>query len=187
MSKIMNLPTQYEWLNSVKGLPKNIALALKEFGVAEIVGKGSNATIMAWRDELNQAGAKISGYSDDDIPWCGLFAAIVTLRRMKVAPEVVKDPLWARNWAKYGDKSPQASLGDVLVFVRNGGGHVAFYVGEDATHYHCLGGNQSNKVCFTRIAISRCIAVRRPPYVTTPKGVKPYRLAPTGKPSKNEA
>lgn len=35
------------------------------------------------------------------------------------------------------------------------GGDVALYVGEDAGAYHCLGGNQSDKVCITRIAKSR--------------------------------
>lgn len=162
-----------------------------EFGVKEVVGKGSAKTIIDWRDELNGAAPAgkplVSGFQDDDIPWCGLFAAIITFRRKKDIAEVVKAPLWARNWAKYGVKSPQAALGDVLVFVRNGGGHVGFYIGEDQTAYHVLGGNQSNKVCFTRIDKARCIAVRRPPYVTLPKAAKPYQLAPTGTVSTNEA
>lgn len=183
----MNLPTQYQWLTSLRGLPNTIKLALAEFGVAEVVGKGSNRTIISWRDELNQAGVKIEGYSGDDIPWCGLFAAIICYRRLKNAAEVVKDPLWARNWAKYGVKAPQAGLGDVLTFVRNGGGHVGFYVGEDSSCYHVLGGNQSNKVCITRVEKSRCIAVRRPPYVTVPAAVKPYSLAASGSISSNEA
>lgn len=37
-------------------------------------------------------------------------------------------------------------LGDVLVFPRGAGGHVAFYVGEDSRHFHILGGNQDNQV-----------------------------------------
>lgn len=187
----MNLPTQYQWLTDLKGLPNTIKFALKEFGVQEVIGKGSNKTILTWRDELNGAAPAgkpiISGFSDDDIPWCGLFAAIVAYRRLKKVNEVVKDPLWARNWSKYGRVSPVASLGDVLVFVRNGGGHVGFYVGEDKTSYHVLGGNQSNKVCFTRILKSRCIAVRRPPYMTLPQAVQRYYLEPTGSVSANEA
>jgi uncharacterized protein (TIGR02594 family) len=183
----MNLPAQYAWLSSLKGLPKTVSLGLAEFGIAEVVGKGSNRTIISWRDELNQAGVKISGYSDDDIAWCGLFAAIITYRRMKNAAEVVKDPLWAQNWAKYGVKATKAMLGDILVFVRKGGGHVGIYIGEDDSCYHVLGGNQSNKVCITRILKSRCIAVRRPPYVVVPKSVKPFYLSPEGSISRNEA
>lgn len=183
----MSLPEQYKWLESVKGLPKTIQLALKELGIAEVVGKGSNRTIIAWRDELNLAGVKIDGYSDDDIPWCGLFVAVITYRRMRIPREPVKDPLWALNWAKYGVKSPQAALGDVLVFKRPSGGHVGFYVGEDATAYHVLGGNQGNRVSIVRIAKDRCVAVRRPYYISTPAGVKPFHLSASGQISTNEA
>jgi uncharacterized protein (TIGR02594 family) len=183
----MNLPTQYQWLTELRDLPNTIKLALVEYGVQELVGRGSNKTIIAWRDELNLAGVKIKDYSDDDIAWCGLFAAIICYRRKGIAEEVIKDPLWARNFAKYGVKSPQASLGDVLVFVRPEGGHVGFYVGEDSTCYHVLGGNQGNKVSIARVLKSRCIAVRRPPYVTVPKAVKPYHLASSGTISNNEA
>jgi uncharacterized protein (TIGR02594 family) len=182
-----SLPDKYSWLLKTKGLPNTIKLALNEYGTAEVVGKGSNRTIIGWRDELNQAGVNITGYSDDDVPWCGLFAAIICYRRLKKPEEVVKSPLWARNWAKYGIKSPQPSLGDVLVFSRGSSGHVGFYVAEDDTAYHVLGGNQSNKVNITRVAKDRLIACRRPPYVTTPAATKPYKVSASGKLSSNEA
>jgi uncharacterized protein (TIGR02594 family) len=181
------LPPQYQWLHKVNGLPRTIAECIKLHGVQEVVGKGSNKTIIGWRDELNQAGAKISGYSDDDIAWCGLFSAIVAYRRMNRAEEVVKDPLWARNWLKYGTKSKTAMLGDVLVFSRGNGGHVGFYVAEDNACYHVFGGNQSNRVSITRIAKNRLLGVRSPQYATIPKGVKQYRVAPSGSISTNEA
>lgn len=180
----MTLPANYAWLNTVGVLPRTIQEGLKLLGVAEVVGKGSNKTIIGWRDELNQAGVKITGYSDDDIPWCGLFAAIVVHRAAK---RVVEGPLWARAWAKFGVETREPSLGDVLVFARNGGGHVGFYVGEDATCYHVLGGNQGNRVSITRVEKSRCIASRRPLYNVKPDSVRPYRLASTGAVSKNEA
>lgn len=187
----MTLPSQYQWLESLKGLPNTIKEALKLYGAQEVVGKGSNATIIGWRDELNGAAPAgkpiVSGYSDDDIPWCGLLAAIVAYRRMKRIEEVVKEPLWARNWARYGVKADRPMLGDILVFKRGDGGHVGFYVGEDASCFHVLGGNQSNKVCITRIEKTRCIAARRPPYATVPKAVKPYFLSASGGVSKNES
>lgn len=183
----MNLPTNYQWLTKIDPLPRTISEALKLYGVQEVVGRGSNKTILAWRDELNQNGVIISGYSDDDIAWCGLYAAIVTYRRNGKADEVVKDPLWARNWAKYGVSAKKAALGDVLVFSRNGGGHVAFYIAEDATAYHVLGGNQSNKSCITRVAKDRCIAIRRPRYENQPDSVKAYFVVASGGLSQNEA
>ncbi len=182
----MKLPPNYEWLGALGTLPRCIQEGLKLHGVAEVVGKGSNATIIGWRDELNQNGVKIAGYSDDDIPWCGLYAAIVVFRA-RGAAEVVKEPLWALNWAKYGTKSPQPALGDILAFKRPSGGHVGFYIAEDATCYHVLGGNQSNRVSITRVEKARCQAVRRPPYRNQPASVKPYHVKANGAVSQNEA
>ena len=185
------LPPQYQWLHKVNGLPRTIAECIKLHGVQEVVGKGSNATIISWRDELNGATMNgkpiVVGFSDDDIAWCGLKAAIVAYRRMKRIEEVVKNPLWARNWLNYGTKVNTAMLGDCLVFERGKGGHVAWYVGEDKTTYHIFGGNQSNRVSITRIAKSRLLGIRRPKYATAPKGMKPYHLAATGVISTNEA
>lgn len=179
----MDYPKGYEWLGTLGQLPKTITEGLYLIGVHEVVGRGSNKTIIAWRDQLNQAGVKIVGYSDDDIPWCGLFAAIVAHRAGKTVPD---SPLWARNWTHFGDGVNQPFLGDVLVFSRGGAGHVGFYVAEDATAYHVLGGNQSNRVSITRIAKDRCIAVRRPRYINRPDSAKPYYVASSGALSENE-
>ena len=183
----MKVIPKYEWVNKLSDLPNTIKLSFAEYGVQEVIGKGSNKTILSWRDELNLAGVKVMGFSDDSIPWCGLFAAIICYRRLKKPEEVVKDPLWARNWAKYGTKSSKPGLGDILVFSRGSGGHVGFYVAEDSTAYHVIGGNQSDKVCITRIAKDRLIAARRPPYVVVPAAVRSYRVKSTGTLSTNEA
>lgn len=99
----------------------------------------------------------------------------------------VKQPLWALNWATFGVGTKQPMLGDVLVFKRPSGGHVAIYVGEDKTHYPCLGGNQSDSVCITRIEKTRLHAARRPDYTTMPANVRKVALAAVGAISKNEA
>lgn len=183
----MNIPKGYEWLGNVGVLPKTISLGLDLLGTAEVVGRGSNKTILNWRDTLNQNGVVISGYSDDDIPWCGLFVAWVTYLRRSKAKDVVSAPLWALNWSTYGTPTQVPMLGDVLVFKRKAGGHVGFYIGEDRMCYHVLGGNQGNTVSITRIAKSRCVAARRPHYVVRPACVKPYLLAASGTVSNNEA
>lgn len=179
------LPAAYAWLGTIGLLPRTISEGIALLGVAEVVGKGSNRTILAWRDELNAAGVKIERYSDDDIPWCGLFAAIVAHRAGKAVPA---SPLWARNWTKFGEVAVEAALGDVLVFERpGGGGHVGFYVAEDGEAFHVLGGNQGNRVSIARIAKARCIAHRRPVYRLPPASVTPRRVSATGKLSTNEA
>jgi len=181
------IPEQYQWLEKLRCLPMTIRLGLDQYGVQEIIGSGSSRTILAWRDELNLAGVKIAGFSDDSIPWCGLFAAVICFRRVRNPAEVVKSPLWARSWISYGRSAPAPALGDVLVFSRGTGGHVGFYAGEDATAFHVLGGNQSDKVCITRIAKSRLLAARRPPYKTQPQAVRPYQVASSGALSTNES
>ena len=180
----MKFPLKYEWLANIGQLPRTIANGLALHGTAEIVGRGSNRTIIAWRDELNAAGHKIIGYGDDGIPWCGLFTAYVA---MKAGKTPVESPLWARNWTKFGEPVLEAALGDVLVFSRNSGGHVGFYVAEDATAFHVLGGNQGNRVSIARVAKERCIAIRRPIYNIKPASVKPYKVSAAGKMSSNEA
>ena len=127
----------------------------------------------------------MNGYGSDDVPWCGLFAAYVCL---KAGKPVQQDPLWAQNWAHYASKSPEPSLGDILVFVRPGGGHVGFYVGETADCYLTAGGNTSDQVKIAPIQKARCIAVRRPPMTTPPASMRPYKVAKVGEaPSTNEA
>lgn len=177
------LPSAYAWLDKVSGLPATIREARREFGVIETPGIKSNPLIMGWAKETGLDRT----YSDDSVPWCGLFAAVVAKR---ATWPVVASPLWARNWQHFGRavKTEDAALGDVLVFVRDGGGHVGFYVGEDATAFHVLGGNQSDAVTITRILKSRCIAVRRPVWrVGQPLGVTKRWLKATGAVSTNEA
>lgn len=124
-------------------------------GVRETAGSGNNPVIMGWARALD-----LRSYNADSIPWCGLYMAYVAQR---AGWDPVRDPLWARNWANFGAKSETPSLGDVLVFSRGPAfGHVGIYVGEDATHYHVLGGNQGDRVSIIRIAKARLIAARRP-------------------------
>ncbi|MFJ7441079.1 TIGR02594 family protein [Methylorubrum thiocyanatum] len=175
------LPAPYAWLASEAG-PKVLVEALALFGTRETPGAASNPVILAWARETGLA----RDYTNDGIAWCGLFVAVVTKR---AGFEPVKAPLWARNWGSWGQKADKPSLGDILVFERaGGGGHVGLYVGEDASAYHVLGGNQSDQVCVSRIAKARCIAVRRCPWkLAQPSNVRPVRLAAGGALSTNEA
>ena len=176
----MSLPLEYEWLSKIQVPPKMIAEALKLYGTKETVGDADNPEILNWAKELG-----LNSYLHDSIAWCGLFIAIVAKRAGK---DVVKDPLWAANWLKFGNPANEAMLGDVLVFKRPGGNHVGLYVAEDATTYHVLGGNQSDKVCIARILKSRCRGFRRPIFKTAkPESVKKVIVSSTGIISDNEA
>jgi len=174
------MDSKYNYLKGAVS-PRVIAEAMRYYGINEIKGKAHNQTIMSWAKDVGVE--KV--YTSDEIAWCGLFVAKVVL---KAGFEPVKDPLWALNWNKFGNKSEIPKLGDVLVFKRDGGGHVGFYVAEDANYYHVLGGNQSDSVNITRIAKNRCVGVRRCAWkISQPEAVKKYIVSATGKISTNEA
>ena len=176
----MTLPVQYAWLSGLVP-PKTISEGLKLYGTEEKVGSANNPVILAWAKELGLE----HSYVADSIPWCGLFVALVVER---AGWPVIPQPLWARNWAKWERASPIPGLGDVLVFKRENSGHVAFYVGEDETAFHTLGGNPGDRVSIIRIDKNRLIAARRPVWkIAQPDSVKPYRLAKIGALSQNEA
>lgn len=179
-TRVSKLPKQYQWLEQLDLLPKMVAAALPLVGIKETAGPANTKEIMDW---AAQTGLK-SSYNADLTPWCGLFMAYVAKISGKVVPN---KPLWALNWAKFGQEGGQPELGDVLVFTRKEGGHVGLYIGEDKDCYHVLGGNQSDSVCFTRIAKERLYAVRQPPYNNKPSTAKIYILSPDGEPSGNEA
>jgi len=159
----------------LKGLtaPKVLVEAIALLGVQEFKGTKDCPVILGWAKEVGLE----SVYSHDEIPWCGLFVAIVMHRAGK---PVVKDPLWARNWKNFGNKSDVPSLGDVLVFQRGSAGHVAFYIGEDESHYHILGGNQSDSVCIVRKLKGDLIAARNFYEVAKPANCMPVHLSVVG-------
>jgi uncharacterized protein (TIGR02594 family) len=114
----------------------------------------SNPSIIKWA-----ALAEIPGYTNDDIPWCGLFVAHCFV---ECGVDYVDKPLWARNWAKFGDKLDDPAYGAVMTFTRGSGGHVGFHTGETANHYLILGGNQSNAVNISKIEKSRLLSINWP-------------------------
>lgn len=184
------LPAAYAWLAKEPG-PRLLTEALSLYGVVETPGRASNRTILDWAEEVG--GAVDDVYKADDIPWCGLFAAVVA-KRAGWEVQMPRAPLWALSWAGFGQEArPRPMLGDVLVFVRRTAagaraGHVGFYVGEDREAFHVLGGNQSDAVNIQRIARARLYAARRPAWrVAQPDNVRPVQLSARGRLSSNEA
>jgi len=131
--------------------------ARAQIGTRETPGAGNTPKILEW---ARKVGAKALGipYTADATPWCGLFAAAVVAQCGLRPPAIA---IRAKQWAFWGEPA-KPCVGAVLVFERPGGGHVGFYEAEDETAYHVLGGNQSDSVSVTRIAKSRCVAVRWP-------------------------
>lgn len=177
-----SLPAAYAWLarEAATGHPLMLVEALRLFGTVEVPGAASSPIILGWAKEVGLERV----YTADATAWCGLFLAVVAHRARKTLPN---GPLWALNWGKWGQDGGQPELGDVLVFIRPGGGHVGLYVGEDAHAYHVLGGNQSDAVTIARIGKSRLRACRQLYDIGRPTNVRPIVLGASGALSTDEA
>ena len=145
--------------------PAWLRAARAKLGMREAPGPANSQTILGWAKKL---GTKVLGmvYNADSVPWCGLFVATcIAEAGLAPAPVAVR----AKAWATWGDPV-RPRVGAVLVFARDGGGHVAFYVGETDTHFEVLGGNQGDRVSIMRIARDRMIASRWPAGVPVTTG-----------------
>lgn len=166
--------------------PRNLAMpwfteAQRAIGVHEDTSPASNPLIIGWARRLR------IDYGSDEISWCGLFVAhCIGLTLPGEALPI--NPLGARNWSMFGVAcTPQP--GAVMTFwreSRNGWkGHVGFYVGEDASAFHILGGNQGDAVNVKRFARDRFLTARWPKTAPAPTG-GPRILRPDGSFSNNE-
>jgi uncharacterized protein (TIGR02594 family) len=140
--------------------PAWLRAAWAKLGTREAAGAANSPAIMGWAKRL---GTKVLGmaYNADSVPWCGLFVATCMADAGLPPPPIA---VRAKAWATWGLalRPERLAPGAVLVFERSGGGHVGLYVGEDATAYHVLGGNQGDAVSIARIAKDRCVARRWP-------------------------
>ncbi|WP_454287274.1 peptidoglycan-binding protein [Rhizobium arsenicireducens] len=129
--------------------PPWIVLAAKKKGLHESRDKASLISFL----KLGK------GYLGDPTtnPWCGDF--VETCLAIALPKEAFPaNPYAAINWVKFG-MATTPRVGAVMSFHRGDPkswqGHVGFYVGEDSSHFHILGGNQSNAVTVSRIAKTR--------------------------------
>lgn len=157
--------------------PKWLKIAETYTGMSEIRGPKHNSKIIGWLDKLG------AWWRDDETPWCGVFVAHCM---QDVGLPYPTFYMRAKAWEDYGSllRRDRLAPGAILVFDRAGGGHVGFYVGEDAGHYFVLGGNQGNAVSVMKLGKSRLLASRWPkgePVIGKPVYMK------GGKVSTNEA
>lgn len=126
-------------------------------GTKETPGARNTQEIMKWA----QVTEVTKSYSGDSVAWCGLFVAFCMADN---GLPIVNTPLWAKSWNEYGTSLSVPSFGSIMVFTREGGGgHVGFYVGQDSTSYHILGGNQQDAVNIEYHTRTTCIGHRWPP------------------------
>ena len=159
--------------------PTWLTEAKKHIGVTEITGPKTNAVIASWLHRLK------AWWNDDETPWCGVFVAAC----MQVCGFTLPaNWMRARAWADWGTRISHPALGCIVVFERQGGGHVGFVVGiAPDGRLMVLGGNQRNRVWVDAFERSRVLAYIWP--IGTPD-ISMYSLpvlAASGASSSNEA
>lgn len=133
-------------------------------GTREAPGSKDNPFIVEMAHEIVRRYPDLKGnvgwYNHDSIPWCGLqMGYVMAINGIKPCDA----PLSALAWASWGQALKAPTPGAVLVYSRDGGGHVTLYESEDSAYYYCRGGNQSDMVNVTKIAKSRPVkAIRWP-------------------------
>jgi len=152
-------------------IPKQLEVMRSLIGTQWSSGPPSS-TILAWEELIATTYPEMASYirsaERSYIAWCGLTVAYcMTVAGIK--PEFgdtdVRRFLWARAWLGFGAAVDTPQPGDVMIFDFGGGdSHVTLYnAAGDASHYECLGGNQSHQVKTSLYAKSQCIGIRRPP------------------------
>lgn len=130
--------------------------ARRHVGLREIPGAPTAPTIARWLQGLG------AWWRDDETPWCGV-AVAAWMQAAGVGP-LPKFWMRARAWAEWGQALDRPAHGCVVVFARQGGGHVGLVVGEDAAgNLLVLGGNQGDACNVRAFQRGRVLAYRWPP------------------------
>lgn len=169
----MPLPPAFAWLANEPG-PKILKEALALYGTKEIVGPRHSPAIMGWIQELGYSWIK-----NDETAWCGIAAAIIAQRAgfPNPSPEAPRAASWLTGW---GTAVPTPMLGDFVIWAH----HIAMYVGESATHWFVMGGNQGNAFSIVRWSkADKPLGFRRCKWkVAQPANVRKIPLHDTGTP-----
>jgi uncharacterized protein (TIGR02594 family) len=132
-----------------------IVEARKHIGLREVRGAGNNPLILSWLKTLK------AWWANDSTPWCGVFTAECLRVAQRALP---KHWYRASDYLNWGTRLDAPCYGCVVVFTREGGGHVGFVVGEDKRgNLMVLGGNQSDAVSIKPFSLGRVSGYRWPP------------------------
>lgn len=123
-------------------------------GIREMAGQKENNPRIIWYHSLTTLKA-----TTDETPWCSSFMCAAAFSAGLPSTRSAA----AKSWLEYGEKG-DGSEGDIAVFKRKGGHHVAFiYKRLNASDklVHVLGGNQGNSVSVATYCASDLLAIRR--------------------------
>lgn len=123
--------------------------ARKHIGLKEIKGDKHHPEIVQFWKDIKRGGIKT-----DEVPWCAAFVGAM-LERVGIRSSRFES---AKSYLTWGDQLTGPRVGCIVVFTRDGGGHVGFLLGQDEHgNLLVLGGNQGDAVnvrAFPRTRVS---------------------------------
>ena len=134
--------------------PQWLAIARPLIGLHEIAGAEHSPEILAmWR------AIKRSGIQSDEVPWCAAFVG-ACLERAGIRSSRFES---AASYLTWGVRLDGPAHGCIVVFGRDGGGHVGFVVGRDkGGKLLVLSGNQGDQVSIKAFPVDRVTGYRWP-------------------------
>ena len=151
--------------------------ARKNTGVQETKGGMHTPEVLKYWKDIRRGGIK-----DDETPWCAAFVGAM-LERSGVKSTRFES---AKSYLDWGQLLALPVVGCIVIFTREGGGHVGFVVGRDAKgNLLVLGGNQGDEVNIKAFPVSRVTGYRWP--IDRPIPVEPLPTLGAAQLSKSEA
>lgn len=160
--------------------PAWLDIGLLDIGNAETLGPNDSPWLRRILSVLPNGGGMLGQ------PWCG---GAVAWWMQQAGLGVPRHWYRAKAWLDWGSFIPSPVVGAVVVFEREGGGHVGLVVGKDARRrLMVLGGNQGDAVRISPFDHARVAGYRWPDefIASLPVGGLPV-IASTGPLSTNEA
>lgn len=149
--------------------PAWVVEARKHIGVREIPGVNHHPLIVQMWKAIKRGGIK-----DDETPWCAAFVGFC-LENVGIVSSRFES---ARSYLTWGQSISWPAPGSIVVFTRQGGGHVGFVVGTTPDkQLLVLGGNQGNAVNIRAFPLGRVSGYRWPQAVPLPERNTPLPVA----------
>lgn len=159
--------------------PRWITEAKKYVGTREIPGVKHEPRIIGWWRAIKRGGIKT-----DEVPWCAAYVGAM-LEAVGIQSTRFES---AKSYLSWGVPLASPVLGCIVVFTRDGGGHVGFVMGEDERgRLMVLGGNQGNAVTIAPFERTRVAGYRWPEPGTATAGPLPLIASKGAASSRNEA
>lgn len=161
----------YPWITEAK----------KQLGLDE---NKHATTIKRWVQDLGVSWFTKT-FRANSVPWCGVLTAHCIKQAKLELPK-----LWMRasEWSTWGIGLSNPTAGCIVTFIRQGGGHVGFVLGEtEDGKLVVLGGNQRNQVNVMKFEKDRVSTYRWPKGYPLPERFSMPTMTVAGAVSTNEA